>query len=328
MIKHLIDMAREIIKSKGVKAYISHVKRCLYLKPFIDESWYILNYYLRPSRKATKKIQGAKMLLDLKDGGINRDLFLYGFREPECTKIFKNELFEGMKIADIGANIGYYVLIEAQIIGNSGKIYAIEPEPGNFKMLKKNVEINSYTSLVKFHNVAVSDRVGKIPFVISSESNHHRLLSQKLYGCKQIEVDTTTLDELLDGKEVDMIRMDPEGAEWLILKGMEKILNNQKPLKLFIEVHPKLIIEYGGDVEEMMQVLAKSNFKLKYLVMWEPDSHFLVPYIKGRGALEKRIEYNMPLEDLLNDEKARQILCCKSGHTYEAGYKIFLEREH
>jgi FkbM family methyltransferase len=281
---------------------------------------------LRPSRKAIKKVQGSRMVLDLKDKGINKDLFLYGYREPECTNIFKKELFEGMKIVDIGANIGYYVLIEAQFIGKSGKIYAIEPEPRNFKMLKKNVEINSYLSDVEFYNIAISNKTGKVLFAISPQSNHHRL---SISGSKEkaIEVDSTTLDDFVEDKEMDVLRMDTEGAEWVIFKGMNRILSNNKPLKMFIEIHPKLINQYGGDVEEMLKTLAENSFILKYLVMWEPVPNSLIPYIKGRGGRERSIEYNMPLQELLIDEKTRQLLLCTSGHIYESGYKVFMERK-
>jgi len=296
------------------------------LKPFIDESWYMLNYYSSPSRKVMKRVHGAKMLLDLTDGGINRDLFLYGFREPECTRLFRKEVDKGMKIADIGANIGYYVLMESQLIGNSGNIYAIEPAPINFNMLKINIEMNPYAARVTLFNVAISNKIGKALFTISSHSNHHKLSIASSDKEKQIVVETTTLDELLGGKEIDMVRMDPEGAEWLIIKGMEKILSCGKPLKLFIEVHPKLIKQYGGDVEAMLNLLAEAGFKLKYLVKWEPATHFLVPYIKGKGPAEKSIAYNLSLKDFLGHKDLKRNLVPVSGHTHEAGYKIFLER--
>lgn len=332
MIKRILVRSREIIRNKGIKAYISYIRSSLYWTPFIDELWYMINYYLRPSRKAIKKVQGSKMLLDLSDKGINRDLFLYGCREPECTQIFKSELSEGMKVVDIGANIGYYVLMEAQIIGDTGIIYAIEPAPRNFEALTENIQMNPYASRVKLYNMAISNKSGKILFTIADSANHHRLFvpgspaSRPEEHQNVIEVDTATLDEVLGGKDIDVIRMDTEGAEWVILKGMKKILGNDKPMKLFIEVHPKLIREYGGDVEAWLEVLAIAGFKVKYLVMYEPLSHFLIPYIKGRCALEKTVEYNASLHDLLVDEEARQFLVSRSGHLYEAGYKLFLDR--
>jgi FkbM family methyltransferase len=326
MISHQLKMAKEIISNEGIKAYISHIKRCLYLKPLIDESWFTANYYLRPCREAIKTVQGSKMVLDLKDKGINRDLFLYAYREPECTKIFKNELSEGMRVADIGANIGYYVLMEAQIVGDKGKIFAIEPEPSNFEMLKRNVKMNPHAACVELYNMAISDKIGKTLFTIAGTANAHKLSIPGSKGNNEIEVATTTLDDLLGREEVNVIRMDVEGGEWLILKGMRDILNSKKPLKIFMEVHPKLMKLYGGTVESMLEILSKAWFRVKYVVVWEEKSHYLIPYIKGRGPLERKIEFNMPLADLLVNNQSRQLLICDSGQTYEAGYKLFLER--
>ena len=80
-----LSRAREIIRDEGVFACLSHIKQMLHNRSAIDESWYLLNYYLRPSRKCVKTVHGSKMLLDLRDPGINRDLFLYGGREPSST---------------------------------------------------------------------------------------------------------------------------------------------------------------------------------------------------------------------------------------------------
>ncbi|MCK4809728.1 MAG: FkbM family methyltransferase [Candidatus Omnitrophica bacterium] len=327
MTKRLLKRLKEIVCEKGIKGYLLHIKWCLYNKPFIDEIWYLLNYYLHPLRKVLKNVQGSKMLLDLSDSGINRDLFLFGCREPESTKIFKTELREGSKIAEIGANIGYYVLIESQIVGNTGRIYAIEPAPQNFARLKENIKINSYPIDITLYNTALSDKKGKARFSIATTCNNCRLFLPGVDDGKSVEVTTNIFDELFFDKEIDVIRMDSEGGEWLIIKGMECIFRSRKPLKMFIEVHPMLIEEYGGNIEEFLSILANAGFELKYLVVWEPLSHFIIPYIKGRTAREQSIEYNMPLRDLLEDETERENLCCKSGHKYEAGYKMFLNRE-
>ena len=160
--KNLISTSIEIIRGEGISEFYYRAMRYIlgflprYWKRLIkpqhsikDELWYWINYYRCSSKEVIKKIQGSKMLLDLRDKGIHKDLFLYGCREPECTKIVQKELCEGMKVVDIGANIGYYALMEAQIVGDSGKIYAIEPEPRNFRMLERNIEMNSYTKRVE-----------------------------------------------------------------------------------------------------------------------------------------------------------------------------------
>ena len=53
-----------------------------------------------------------------------------------------------MVVVDIGSNIGYYTLIAAKILGSSGKVYAFEPEPNNYELLLKNIEVNGYTNIV------------------------------------------------------------------------------------------------------------------------------------------------------------------------------------
>ena len=317
--------AREIIRDEGVLACLAHLKQLLHTRSVIDESWYLLNYYLRPSRKCIKTVQGSKMLLDLTDPGINRDLFLYGKREPSSTEIFRRQLSPGMTIVDVGANIGYYVLIEAQALGNSGKIHAIEPAPKNFEMLQANLDLNAVGCEIESHNLAISDHVGQVSFEIAGASNHHRLAINGS-NSNSIEVEATTLDALLGDEKIDMVRMDAEGAEWVILRGMRRILASDRPLKMFIEVHPKLIREYQGDLEEWLAMLADSRFDVQYLVTWVPESHTVIPYIKGRGPLEQTFEYHRPLRELLSDPQASEILRCRSGHVFGAGYKLFVER--
>ncbi|MDD5697534.1 MAG: FkbM family methyltransferase [Victivallaceae bacterium] len=330
MIRHLFNRAREVIKTGGVKAYVLHLKRCLYLKPLLDESWFMLNYFLHPSHKVVVKVQGSKMRLNLADKGINRDLFLSRCREPECTRLYREELAEGMKVADIGANIGYYVLMETRVVGSSGKIYAVEPSPDNFRQLRANVELNRPATPIEFHNLAIANKKAKMRFQLSGTSNNHRLApldgTEDVGTVDNIEVDTISLDELLGDNEVDYIRMDPEGGEWFIFQGMSNILRRPGPLKMFLELHPKLIKEFGGDIEQLLKLLADCGFRLKYLVVWEPDSHYLIPYIKGRCPVEKTIKYDRPLKELLEDEDARRELICESGHRFMAGYKVFLEK--
>ena len=320
-----LTRVREILREEGIVACMARLKQMLHTRSAIDESWYLLNYYLRPSRKCVKNVHGSKMLLDLNDPGINRDLFLYGGREPSSTEIYRKQLSPGMTIVDVGANIGYYVLIEARALGTSGKIYAIEPAPKNFEMLQANLEINSFGREIESHNLAISDSVGQVQFEIAGASNHHRL-SVNGSGANTIEVEATTLDVLLAGKKIDMVRMDAEGAEWVILRGMRGILAGNQPLKMFIEVHPKLIREYRGDLDEWLEMLADSNFDVQYLVTWVPDSHTVIPYIKGRGPREQTFEYHRPLRELLDDPQANEILRSRSGHVFGAGYKLFLER--
>lgn len=192
-----------------------------------------------------KKIQGSRMYLDVNDPGLSKGLAIHGVREEIHTKIIKRELEEGMTVVDIGANIGYYVLIEALIVAKKGRVYAIEPSPGNFELLNKNIKVNNYTDIVQPYNIAISDRCGKARLYLSEESNLPTMLNPEEYPSKAhadtyIEVQTTTLDDFLKDKEpVDLIRMDVEGYEVEIFDGMLNTLQGgNAPRKILFEAHP------------------------------------------------------------------------------------------
>ncbi len=75
------------------------------------------------------EVNGYKLALVPNDEGISTELALFNVHEPLTTKILKTNLKTGMVCLDIGSNIGYFVSLESNIVGDSGKIYAIEPSP-------------------------------------------------------------------------------------------------------------------------------------------------------------------------------------------------------
>jgi len=77
------------------------------------------------------------------DRGIGKELVCYREHEPTATALLKTFLREGMTILDIGANIGYYALLEARSVGPSGRVVAVEPEPRNAALLRRNVQFST-----------------------------------------------------------------------------------------------------------------------------------------------------------------------------------------
>ncbi len=325
MLKRIFTRSREVIGERGITGYLAWLVHCLHTEPLWERVWPIINYYIHPGGKIVKNIQGSNMILDLSDKGINKELFLYGVREPECGKLFRRELRPGMTVVDIGANIGYYVLMEAQCIGETGTILAVEPEPKNFMILKNNWEINSYNTNIQFYNLAISNRRGKAQFIVSDYSNLHKLSSEDKKSEKSIEVETSTLDELLEGKKADFIRMDVEGGEVLILKGMKNILESGYPLKIFLEIHPRLLREFGSNAEEVLGILAEADFILKYVVMIAPKK-IKIPLLKGEARGEISLYFNRPLRILLEDSNQRRLLIPDENNSLKDGYQVFLER--
>ncbi|MFN4133512.1 MAG: FkbM family methyltransferase, partial [Candidatus Hadarchaeales archaeon] len=183
--------------------------------------------------------------------------------EPITTKVVKREIKKGDVVLDIGAHIGYYTLIFAKNVGNSGKVYAFEPEPHNFQLLLKNVEYNGYTNVVALQK-AVSNKTGKIRLYLSDDySVDHSIFSSSGRG-KFIEVDSISLDDYFKNQKVDFIKMDIQGGEGLAFEGMKSLLNRNRTIKILFEFWPAALQESGTDHAQLLKWLLKRGFKFMY----------------------------------------------------------------
>ena len=101
------------------------------------------NYVISHYKTNYVELDGRKMFLDPKDS-LRLSLKEYGKREMELVKKIVKK---GVVIVDLGANIGFWTLVFAKIVGDEGHVFAFEPGPANFGILKKNVEINHFQNV-------------------------------------------------------------------------------------------------------------------------------------------------------------------------------------
>jgi FkbM family methyltransferase len=131
-----------------------------------------------------------------------------------------------MVFFDIGANMGYYTLIAAKKVGPTGRVDSFEPSPRMFNELKFNLELNKFNN-VHINNIALGDEPGvaRLSRYDRGREVYGSLSTRSFPGATIIGYDEVAL-ETLDNymvkkgiKQVDMIKMDVEGAEFLVLKG-------------------------------------------------------------------------------------------------------------
>lgn len=166
----------------------------------------------------------------------------------DYLNILKQNIHLGNTVLDIGANIGYYTLIMSKLVGSTGKVYAFEPEPKNFEILKKNIELNKLDNVI-LEQKALSNIDGVTYLQLSKDSGQHRLSD---HGVK---VESITLDSYFGGG-IDFIKMDAEGSEYKIFKGMKNALKN-KNLKIVTEFYFKLLdnpTAFFNDLEERFKL--------------------------------------------------------------------------
>ena len=218
-----------------------------------------------------KEVQGNQMILDLNDVGISHELLLTGIHEAESTKQFRQEIKPGMHILEVGANIGYYALIGSQLIGDNGRITAFEPSPRNMNLLKANISLNSLDEIITTYPFGAGSKSGKERFYIMSKGNMSSFISRDedriIKTLDYIDVEMVRLDDFLSehNMSVDYVRMDVEGYELEIIKGMERVLTSKEaPQGLFIEIHSDLLNKIAGSsCETFVNLLLEMNYDIK-----------------------------------------------------------------
>lgn len=209
------------------------------------------------------EINESKMILNINDKGLSKDLFIYGKREYLITDYLINSgvLKEGDVALDIGANIGYYALLESKLVGNSGKVYAIEPVSTNLELLQKNIKLNNRKNMQVFH-LAIGDKNTSLKVYLHRNFNLCSVKKNQLVNYIGEEtVDCLTVDSFLEGKDApQLIRMDVEGYEYNILKGMT--LTVEKPVKILMEIHGSLMTK--EESTEIFSMLRKNGFKVDF----------------------------------------------------------------
>jgi len=203
-------------------------------------------------------------------GWVSISLAKYGWYEKTVTDyIFKN-LKPDSTVLDIGANIGYYSLIMAKLVGKNGCVYAFEPEPSNFDILTKNITINNYPN-IHSENYAVSDHDGKTKLFLSKVSaGSHKITYSPNVSKNNIEVNVISLNSFfkknsIDPKSVDFIKMDVEGAEFNVLKGMKNILSKTNNLQIILEFDPPQLREFNVEPKNVLKFLQDFDFSFSVI---------------------------------------------------------------
>jgi FkbM family methyltransferase len=264
-------MVRGVYNSDGFFAVLWELAyQCLKL-PLRQYTSLVWQWY-RSRGRLSFPVCGHKLAVLPRDKGVSVELAVHGVHEPRVTRLLPSCLRPGMTAIDIGANIGYYVLLEARLVGQQGKVIAVEPVPQNAELLLHNLKVNGYAN-VSFQQIAISDRNGTLPLHLSEKSNWHSLHPVP-WATSDLSVQVCTLDTLLAGqalRSVDLVRMDLEGHELAVLNGMLGTIEKYSP-RILVEIHPHIV-----GPESMVQYL-KHLKALGYSAEWVVDQERDVPW--------------------------------------------------
>jgi FkbM family methyltransferase len=187
-------------------------------------------------RLLTRETQGFEILIDPKDPGVAASIILFGMAEPPVTEVFKRITKPGMTVLDIGANIGWYSLLGARLVGKNGQVISVEPEHRNFEMLSQSVAMNKFQN-ISLINACITNTPGEVKLYLSASNpgGHSIVFEAKDY----IECQGLTVDQILEDQgRIDIMKIDAESAEPLILRGATELLNTDLPLHIVMEYSP------------------------------------------------------------------------------------------
>lgn len=184
------------------------------------------------------EIDGNKMYLGVK-GGDSLELSSMGSYEPFESEIIKKNIKEGDHVVDLGASVGYYTLLMAKWVGETGKVYSFEADPEKFSILEKNVQLNNYQNVTLIHKM------------VSNISTHN-------LGIQSIALN----DYFQKNNSIKLIKMDIEGAEVRAIDGMSELLKKNQDIKMLTELHSIELKEEGTNPEEFLKKIRLFGFSI------------------------------------------------------------------
>jgi FkbM family methyltransferase len=197
-------------------------------------------------------LEGSRLLVAT-NSLVGAELSLKGTFEQKETDIFLSLLKEGDTFVDIGANIGYYTVIGAKLVGNVGRVIAIEPDSYNLPILAQNIKLNVLDN-VEVIPIAVGNQEGTVS--LSKESDHAQSQIVLEQGAITMRPLTSILQELHINK-VNFLKIDTEGAEKLVLQGATPLLEQKNIDTIFIEINAKKLADFNTTVADVFAILQK-----------------------------------------------------------------------
>lgn len=182
-----------------------------------------------------------------------------GTWEPELGEQLRELLRPGMTVVDVGGNIGYTAMLMAGQVGRSGRVIAVEPDPRNAEVLRRNAA-RAAGAPIEVVEAAAWSEPGSLDLALhETNTGDHRV---GLIGAdrQMVSVEARRLDDILTGK-VDLILMDTQATEHIALRGALAVLERERPI-LFVEFWPQGLREAETDPVSVLDGYRSLGFRM------------------------------------------------------------------
>jgi FkbM family methyltransferase len=175
---------------------------------------------------------------------------------------------------DVGANIGLHTIVMSRLTGSAGRVFAFEPDPHNFQLLERNLRANGAGN-VTAHQCAIGEADGVVRLARNPRNYADCRVTSELPGWSSEAVPMTTLDTALPelpAGSLRFVKLDVQGSECRVLRGMRRTLERQPDVVMVVEVFPGGLRGAGASARELVEMLASLGFD-----GWEFARHRLQP---------------------------------------------------
>jgi len=211
-------------------------------------------------------VRGSSLELNPDDNMLSAALWRDAVWEEKQTELLLAQLEPGDTFVDVGANLGYYTVLAAKKVGATGRVFAFEPDPESFALLKRNVARNGLDQVV-LENKAAGATHGTLRLFLSTANRGDHRVYDPGGGRTSVEVEVVALDAYLAaaGGNVDFAKIDTRGAECAVLEGMKTTIATQPQLALSLAYYPRFVEAMGYTPSVCFGALADQGFKLEWI---------------------------------------------------------------
>lgn len=206
-------------------------------------------------------------------------MLLAGDYEPHVMRTVSELVRPGDGVVNVGAHLGIYSTLIAQLVGPRGKVWAFEPDPRVYPLLVRNIKANYFDNIVQPYPVAIGDRIGTERLFLSKASGYSSFFKPWAGQGQVLEVPCLTLDSFLESQgwpTVSLVLMDIEGGEYRALSGMRQtILRNHSIIRVLFEFCIDILDKAGVTVAHFYNLLLDMGLSYIYLID-----------VKGRVTIE------------------------------------------
>jgi FkbM family methyltransferase len=197
---------------------------------------------------------------------IAREVCFTGMYAPQETRMVRRWLRPGHTFVDVGANWGYFALIGAERVGPAGRVLALEPDARMYDLLRANLERNRLHWALPLP-AAAAEGAGTARLAVWPDGTGNRGVSSLELDGTGVEVQTVALDSLLDEHgldRVDLVKIDVEGAEARVLRGMTDGLSRGRYRRILLELHPGIVPGIVAQTSELLRAAGLSGYRVDH----------------------------------------------------------------